>query len=740
MAAPSLWESQFMLPAGIQQPHMTALKNGTFLVLGLSGTYPDRTPKGWIYNADGSIKEERVLDVPPYGRWTHPGEIDNSATIPVAAELPDGRIAIMWTLDTRVLNGFCVPFVGVYSADLMPLGLPTHLAGIHASGEFPDGRYRTDAILSLGNGDLAITYHKLHQNGGAVEEAFVRVLKADGTLSAPLSLGQAAVQDFGTSITDMAALSNGNVAIVTHENPSSLKGCVLTPSGPGGPALSTPFTIATSDAPEKRDVKVTSLQGGGFVVTWTETGGPFLRYNSFLKVFDAQGVAVSGEVPVPNITHPELLMASGSDVLALPDGGFAVAYQKSTKSIAGVEGFEVYLALFNGNGARASEDIRVSDVATTKSITLEELHLMADGRILVRHSQGIQIVDPRGKALSLTGTIRDDQYIGTAFKDTMDGSGGDDSLVGAEGDDLLKGGEGSDTLFGGAGADGLNGGGGVDYVSFAGATAGVTASLAGGTGGEAAGDVYTEVEGLIGSSFDDVLAGNGAAILSGRGGNDTYHVRAGDILAEAGMEGRDTVIAAASYGLAQGAEVEVLRLAGLSSKKSASLTGSDTANEILGHAGANTLRGLGGNDVLKASAGHDILKGDAGADTLHGGAGNDRLYGGSGQEHDVFVFDTKPSTSSNVDRIHDFDPRYDSIWLENKIFANLGKGTPAGVKFKVDMFVKGRAARDKEDRVVYDSKTGALYFDQDGTGAKAQVKIGTLSKSLKLTHHDFFVI
>ena len=49
-----------------------------------------------------------------------------------------------------------------------------------------------------------------------------------------------------------------------------------------------------------------------------------------------------------------------------------------------------------------------------------------------------------------------------------------------------------------------------------------------------------------------------------------------------------------------------------------------------------------------------------------------------------------------------------------------------GVKFKSDMFVKGKAAQDREDRIVYDSKTGALYYDQDGTGSNAQVKIATL--------------
>ena len=40
----------------------------------------------------------------------------------------------------------------------------------------------------------------------------------------------------------------------------------------------------------------------------------------------------------------------------------------------------------------------------------------------------------------------------------------------------------------------------------------------------------------------------------------------------------------------------------------------------------------------------------------------------------------------------------------------------------------------------YDRKTGALSYDQDGSGFKAQVKIATISNKTKLYWHDFFVM
>ena len=104
------------------------------------------------------------------------------------------------------------------------------------------------------------------------------------------------------------------------------------------------------------------------------------------------------------------------------------------------------------------------------------------------------------------------------------------------------------------------------------------------------------------------------------------------------------------------------------------------------------------------------------------------------------MFDTRPSKSTNVDRIYGYRAKDDIIQLENGVFTKLGKGSTKGVKLKADMFVTGKKAQDAEDRIVYDKASGALYYDQDGTGSRAQVKIATLDKNLKITQGEFFVI
>jgi serralysin len=44
------------------------------------------------------------------------------------------------------------------------------------------------------------------------------------------------------------------------------------------------------------------------------------------------------------------------------------------------------------------------------------------------------------------------------------------------------------------------------------------------------------------------------------------------------------------------------------------------------------------------------------------------------------------------------------------------------------------------DRIIYNSATGALGYDQDGTGAAAQTKFATLPTGLGLTEVHFQMV
>ena len=129
-----------------------------------------------------------------------------------------------------------------------------------------------------------------------------------------------------------------------------------------------------------------------------------------------------------------------------------------------------------------------------------------------------------------------------------------------------------------------------------------------------------------------------------------------------------------------------------------------------------------------------MLIGNSGNDSLNGGTGNDRLIGGAGT--DAFVFNAALG-GGNSDRIVDFSVINDTVRLENAIFTGLANGVLAASAFTANLT---GLATDALDRIIYDSDTGNLFFDADGTGAGARVQFAVLAANLALTNADFLVI
>ena len=210
---------------------------------------------------------------------------------------------------------------------------------------------------------------------------------------------------------------------------------------------------------------------------------------------------------------------------------------------------------------------------------------------------------------------------------------------------------------------------------------------------------------LNGGAGNDVLNGGaGADVMAGGTGNDIYYVdHAGDVTNEAAGAGTDTV-----------------RTTLLSKTLSANL-------ENLAFIGSGNFTGTG-NTLNNA------ITGGAGNDTLSGGAGNDGLTGGTGL--DSFLFNQPLNALTNIDNILDFSVVDDTVLLSHLVFTALGPvgALPAGE------FFTGASAGDAGDRIIYNSSTGALSYNSDGTGAAAPVQFAHLTPGLALTNSDFRVV
>jgi len=276
--------------------------------------------------------------------------------------------------------------------------------------------------------------------------------------------------------------------------------------------------------------------------------------------------------------------------------------------------------------------------------------------------------------------------------------------------------------------------GGIDTISAAGSTAGVTIDLRPATlqpGDPNAGGFISQqakiaggftiakgvvIENAVGSAFDDVLIGNSATnTLNGGAGNDTYFIDSpNDIIIDA--SGVDTVYATFNY---KNAAIENV-----------------IVNGVAVQSGGNPV--VGGFRIVRGGVGKDILTGNEMDDKIYGGLGKDVLTGGAGK--DIFIFDTKPS-KANADKVKDYVVADDTIWLDNKYMAKLGKGTASKPGKLNKKFFALDKAKDGNDHVVYVKKSGALLYDEDGSGAMAAVQIATLPTKLKgFSAAEFFVV
>lgn len=262
--------------------------------------------------------------------------------------------------------------------------------------------------------------------------------------------------------------------------------------------------------------------------------------------------------------------------------------------------------------------------------------------------------------------------------------------------------------------------------------------LAGGNG--------NETLSISGLALDTFLSAGSATINFGGGSSDTLAVTGTSTvlngLSDAALSGLESISAAAAT------SGVTIRMA--SQTEALSVAGSAQADVLVGGTGGDTLRGAAGDDVLSGGSGADVLYGGTGSDTIYGGAGNDQLYGGDSKTvgdgvGDTFVFDTTPNAASNLDTIFRFEAGgttlatgVDKIWLDASLFAQvLGGVGPANFRSNV-----GGIALDSNDFILYDSKTGTLYYDADGNGAGAKVAFAAIdTKSLlgTLDASDFLV-
>lgn len=352
---------------------------------------------------------------------------------------------------------------------------------------------------------------------------------------------------------------------------------------------------------------------------------------------------------------------------------------------------------------------------------------------------------------------RDDLYsienvVGSAGNDTLTGDDSDNSLSGGAGDDNLVGNGGRDVLVLGTGNDTADGGAGNDTVAV---DLG-NATVDGGVGFDTLD--FGSLRGRITLDFAaksytarllhqvPVWRDNGKAGARDLEGNlltpqDVLETEA--IFANSQDDLARTVPAAGDAGASR-FEVDFKQVRSRytgSFSRIEKVIGGNGADQFQGNGARNRFFGGQGNDQLAGLAGADRLFGQLGKDRLSGANGKDYLDGGKGADRleggrhaDRFVLG---NPGKGVDTLVDFSRgQGDKVALKARSYKGLSKGRLSSANFVAN---KQGVARDRNDLVVFNTVTGALLYDRDGSGGTRPVKLAVLDNGAKLRNSDFVI-
>ena len=457
------------------EPAITALANGRFVVCwtDISATGGDTSNyavRAQVFGADGTVIGGEFLVNTATG---------GSQSEPAITALADGRFVVTWT-DYSQTNGDAVGTAvqaQVFNSDGSAFGAQFRVNTTIV------GNQDLSAITALSDGRFVVTWQDSAQTGGDTTGYAIRAQIFDAN-------GAASGAEFRVNTTTVGnqmqptitGLSNGRFVVTWQDNSATgadtsnfaIRAQIYNANGT---TFGAEFLVNTTTTNAQIDQAITALADGRFVVTFTDdsrSSGDFLSFDLRAQVFNADGSASGPEFLVNSIQTAHQTM---STVTALADGRFVVAWADSSEFGGDVTGYSIRAQVFNPNGTTSGAEFLVNTTVIGDQIT-PTITALADGRIVVAWADisatggdtsgaaiRAQIFDPRDAAVHLSGTVLNDDYVGTRFGDQISGGFGSDTLSGAAGNDLLSGQQSSDKLFGGQGNDTLVGGQGIDRLS-----------------------------------------------------------------------------------------------------------------------------------------------------------------------------------------------------------------------------------------------------------------------------------
>ncbi len=328
------------------------------------------------------------------GDFLVPTTNTNNQYLAELTTLSNGGFVVTWqTNDVGFINIFDIRG-RVFNAD----GSPVNASDFAVSTSNINNQVHPE-ITTLSNGGFAISWYS-SDNG--LYDIRGRVFNADGS---PVNASDILVSTNNTNsqaYSQIVSLSNGGFVIVwqSDDNSSSnydIKGRVF--NADGSPVNASDILISTSNTDVQQAPQITSLENGGFVITWNSMDNGS-NYDIRGRVFNADGSPVNASdfaVSTSNTNNQYV-----PQITSLENGDFVICWYSNDNG----SNYDIRARVFNPDGSPVNaSDILISTTNTSNQGYSEITSLENGGFVIVwRSYDSTSNWDIRGRVFNADGT------------------------------------------------------------------------------------------------------------------------------------------------------------------------------------------------------------------------------------------------------------------------------------------------------------------------------------------------
>nr|WP_313524449.1 putative Ig domain-containing protein [Shinella sp.] len=339
---------------------------------------------GWVvvwqsYGQDGSGNGiyQQVFDAA--GNAAGPetrvnGTVVNSQISPQIAALPGGGWVVTWQSYGQDGAGWGI-YQQAYGADHQPIDAETRV-NVEHRGDQSGAR-----IAALEDGGWVVIWQSESQNL-AGWEIYQRLFAADGTITSETRVHLANAGD--QTDAQIMPLPDGGWVVAWQSPGASGLDVFQRVFNSDGTARTQDIRVNSHEAGDQTLPQITALTSGGWVVTWQSAGqDEEFGTGIYQQVFDINGDAVGAERQVNTYTPSD---QAAPQITTLSGGGWVVTWTSFQQD---GDGGGVYQQAFNADGEAIGGEIRVN-IYMAGSQLLPEIRALANDAWVVVWESGDQ--------------------------------------------------------------------------------------------------------------------------------------------------------------------------------------------------------------------------------------------------------------------------------------------------------------------------------------------------------------